>query len=517
VGAVVLYPWSEGVAVVWLPNAILATALLRFRPRDWAYVYAAGLAAEVVGDLTFGFPPYQSLCIGLVNALEATLFMLLAMFFAKGQANIGLLSVRGALAIVLSSVSVPAVTGLFGAVFLSDLTFTPDPYLQAWRTWWFGDSMGLLVGVPIGLLLRDAARSVARRRSRSLAVGGGGVSALLALLSGVLASTGYAWGAQQTALGAAIFLALTFGAVGAPAAAIWTTTVTLIGLAKYEADLGTVPRSQILLFLVLAAVYAIAATTESADTAMLQVSRTQKRLQDELDSAATYMRSLIPENQDGVVQVTSEYLPSRELGGDCFDFRWIDADHLMFWLSDVSGHGVAPAMVSVSVHDMLRAVSFGSGDGPLPPDQVLNELNQRFTMEQHADHYVTIWYAVYQRSSRALKYAGAGHPPALMFSGGEPNRLFSQGPPVGMFGDTTFVSSSEYVPVGSRILLYSDGAFDLSCRDGESFELDDFVSLCTELSTKTSLRLDELVDGLRSRTPDGQFEDDCSILSLHFT
>jgi sigma-B regulation protein RsbU (phosphoserine phosphatase) len=515
VGTVVLYPWSAGVAVVWLPNAVLVTALLKFRARDWPYIYAVGVAAEIVGDLTFGFPPYQSLCIGLVNALEATAFVLVATFVARRSQEIGLLSVRGALAIVLGSVSVPALIGLLGAVFLSDLTFAAEHYATAWRTWWFGDSMGLLVGVPIGLLLRDAARSVARRRSWRLAVGGGAVSVVLALLSGVLATHGYAWGAQQTALGAAIFLALTFGAVGAPCAAIWTTTVTLIGLTKFEEDLGSVPRSQVLLFLVLAAIYAIAATTESASTAMDHVSRTQSRLQSELDSAAAYVRSLIPRNLDGVVQVSSRYLPSQELAGDCFDFGWIDDDHLMFWLSDVSGHGVAPALVSVSVHDMLRSGSFCGGDNPLRPDRVLTELNQRFSMERHGGHYLTIWYGVYQKSSRTLTYAGAGHPPALLISGGNMKRLSSQSPPVGMFGDTKFSPSTEHIPVGARILLYSDGAFDIAAS-GTSFALDDFIQLCTQLHAPPSWSLEVLVDELRARTPHGQFEDDCSIVSLEF-
>jgi serine phosphatase RsbU (regulator of sigma subunit) len=516
VGTVVLYPWSEGVAVVWLPNAVLVTALLKFRPRDWPYVYAAGLAAEVVGDLAFDFPPYQSLCIGIVNALEATLVVLLATVIARRPREVGLLSVRGALAIVLSSALVPALIGLLGAVFLSDLTFMAVHYLTAWRIWWFGDSMGLLVGVPIGLLFRDASRSIARRRSLSLAVGGGGVSLGLAILSGFLAMHGFAWGAQQTALGAAIFLALTFGAVGAPSAAIWTTSVTLIGLLKFQEDLGSVPRSQVLLFLALAAVYAIAAATEAAASAMDHVSRTQASLQSELDSAAAYVRNLMPRSLDGVVQVSSRYLPSRELGGDCFDFAWIDDDHLMFWLSDVSGHGVAPALVSVSVHDMLRSGCLGGEDNSMRPERVLTELNRRFAMEQHGGHYVTIWYGLYQRSSRTLTYGGAGHPPALLFSGGKVNRLVSQGPPVGMFGDTTFTSATEHIPVGARILLYSDGAFDLVPDNGTPFDLDDFVQLCTELNYKAVSNLEELVDELRSRTHGGQFQDDCSIVGLRF-
>ncbi len=278
VGAVVLYPYleSDGVALLWLPNAVLATALIRFRPRDWPYVYAAGLAAEVVGDLTFDVAPHQALYFGAVNAVEATLFVLCAVFIASSRSSIGLLSVRSALAVVLASVTVPALTGSLGAIG-SVWTFDAD-YVTAWRTWWFGDSLGLMVGVPIGLLLRDAVRSVALRRSGRLALGGGGPAALVWLASATLAVNGNAWGAQQTGLAAAVLLALTFGAVGAPVAAVLTTTVTLIGLAQDE-GFASVVMDQTLLFVVFAAIYTIAATAESADQAMGQLRRARNDLE----------------------------------------------------------------------------------------------------------------------------------------------------------------------------------------------------------------------------------------------
>src|SRR6476620_5847327 len=109
-GTVLLYPFlaSGGVALLWLPNAVLVTALLRFRPRDWRYVYAVGLLAEVVGDLTFQCSIAQGLYFGVVNAIEATVFLLCAALIARGRRNIGLLKFVGAAAVILASVTVPA-------------------------------------------------------------------------------------------------------------------------------------------------------------------------------------------------------------------------------------------------------------------------------------------------------------------------------------------------------------------------------------------------------------------------
>lgn len=277
-GVALLYPFTEtgGVALLWMPNAVLVTALLRFRWRDWPYVYAAGLLAEVAADLTYNVAPHQALYFGLVNAIEATLVVLFAAFIARGRSNIGLLSVRGAVAVILAAVLVPSLTATIGALG-SVWTFGSD-YFTGWRTWWFGDALGLLVGIPLGLMLRDTARSVARCRTTPTAVGGGVAAALLLALSGILAAAGSAWGAQQTALAASVILALTFGAAGAPVAAVLTASVTLIGLARSD-DFGSAPQEQALLFVAFAAIYAIAATTEAGNRAMGELTEAHKKLE----------------------------------------------------------------------------------------------------------------------------------------------------------------------------------------------------------------------------------------------
>ncbi len=298
-GAALLFPYlvSDGVALLWLPNAVLVTALLRFRQRDWPYVYAVGLLAEVVGDLPFGVAPHQAFYFGVVNAIEATLFVLCAGLIAGGRRHIGLLSVRSVSAVVLASVMVPALTGLLGAIG-SVWTFDAD-YLTAWRTWWFGDSLGILVGVPVCLLLRDAIRSVALPRPGPLAFGGGGAAVFLFVVAASLSASGNAWGAQQTALAAAVLLSLTFGAVGAPTAAVLTTTVTLIGLAQEHEGLAVVVRDQTLLFVVFGAIYAIAGATESADQAMRQLTRSRNAERERAEAEAKY--HIIADNAVDVV------------------------------------------------------------------------------------------------------------------------------------------------------------------------------------------------------------------------
>ena len=103
VGSARLVPWFDGIGLLWLPNAVLAAALLRFRPRDWPYVYSAGVLAEVVTTLNSGWGLHQILSLGILNSAEATLFVLVAARIAAGRNDVGLLSVRGAVAVVIAS------------------------------------------------------------------------------------------------------------------------------------------------------------------------------------------------------------------------------------------------------------------------------------------------------------------------------------------------------------------------------------------------------------------------------
>jgi serine phosphatase RsbU (regulator of sigma subunit) len=245
--------------------------------------------------------------------------------------------------------------------------------------------------------------------------------------------------------------------------------------------------------------------------------RQTERLTADLRSAAAYVESTLPVGLDGPVQVSSYYLPSQELGGDCFDYRWVDDDHLVVYVIDVSGHGIEPALLSISVHNMLRSDALPLRT-LLVPDRVLAELNRRFQMDQHGQHFFTMWFGVYQASTRTLRYASAGAPPAFAFTSGDgatpvPD-LSTDCAPVGMFEDTVFTSSAYSVPPGCRILLYSDGAYELDLGDGQQLSLDDFRNLTARHASSPDSTLDGLVEELLALTPSHIFLDDCSLIEL---
>lgn len=237
------------------------------------------------------------------------------------------------------------------------------------------------------------------------------------------------------------------------------------------------------------------------------------RLRGELRSAADYVASILPGDLLGPVRVGSRYLASEELAGDCFDYRWIDDDHLIVYLIDVSGHGVGPALLSVSVHNMLRSGAIFQ-TARLAPEHVLSELNRRFQMDHHGGKYMTMWCGVYELSSRTLRYASAGAPPAFAIGDdGGVIELSTGGQPLGMFADLDFTARSYTVPHGCRILLYSDGAYEDAFTDGRQLPMQDFKNLFTRMAGSA---LDDFVSALGELRQVGAFEDDCSLIRLEF-
>jgi sigma-B regulation protein RsbU (phosphoserine phosphatase) len=193
--------------------------------------------------------------------------------------------------------------------------------------------------------------------------------------------------------------------------------------------------------------------------------RSEQHLAAELAKAADYVRSLLPAPLAGAVETEWCFQPSEQLGGDAFGYHWIDADHFAVYLLDVCGHGVGAALLSVSVLNTLRAQTLPEVDFRQPA-AVLAALDHAFRMEQHNQLYFTAWYGVYRPGTRELTHASGGHPPALLLAGAadrasSPTPLSTAAPAIGCLDNAAYVSATRPVERGARLLVLSDGVFEI--------------------------------------------------------
>ncbi len=248
--------------------------------------------------------------------------------------------------------------------------------------------------------------------------------------------------------------------------------------------------------------------------------RAQKqKLENELTEAAEYVCSLLPLPMHEPLDINYRFIPSRQLGGDCFDYYWLDPDYLALYLLDAAGHGLKATLPSISVLNLLRSRALQNLNY-YQPSEVLKALNETFQMSVKNDKYFTIWYGVYNRKRRQLMYSSAGHPPAVLISGNnlhsEVRLLRTSGMPVGMFPEAKYVDGFCNIAESSKLYLFSDGAYEITKTDGKLWGLDAFIKMLVDLHHPLDTRLDEIIIHLTSLNAKAAFDDDLSILQARF-
>jgi len=238
----------------------------------------------------------------------------------------------------------------------------------------------------------------------------------------------------------------------------------------------------------------------------------------DLQRASSYVVSLLPAPlTSGPVLTDWKFVPSTQLGGDAFGYDWIDAETFVFYLMDVSGHGVGSAMHSVTVLNVLRQRALPDVNF-VEPAQVLTSLNNRFQMDSHDGLFFTMWYGVYRTGDRTLTYGSAGHHPAYLVSSDKRtfNPLSTPAPMIGMIPDVVYEVQQTTVPRDNSLYLFSDGLVEVVTLSGERWNLSDLEPLLTEPALPGTSESERLYTAVKRATGAGPLDDDASLMVLKF-
>ena len=160
------------------------------------------------------------------------------------------------------------------------------------------------------------------------------------------------------------------------------------------------------------------------------------------------------------------YAPLDHLGGDYYDFAEPTPDHLGFLIADASGHSVAAAMVAVLTRFAFADVSRRTAR----PGEVLAALNQRLQGITE-ERFVTAFYGVFDRRTRVLRYANAGHPHPLRLEAatGTVKPLAAQGFLLGIVPDEVYAEREVTLAPGDTLCFFTDGLVEARNEIGEQF------------------------------------------------
>jgi sigma-B regulation protein RsbU (phosphoserine phosphatase) len=177
---------------------------------------------------------------------------------------------------------------------------------------------------------------------------------------------------------------------------------------------------------------------------------------------------------------SSDLRPCDELGGDGLNVIPLGDGKVGLYILDVSGHGVASALLSVTLSRLLSPPSEPSSiltrDGDVrgrfditPPAEVAARLNRLFPFDSATEQFATMVYGILNAATGEFRYVSAGHPgPVHLPAGADPVILESQGFPIGL-ADNAYEERSVRLGAGDRLYLYSDGVPEAMDPAGKQF------------------------------------------------
>jgi sigma-B regulation protein RsbU (phosphoserine phosphatase) len=191
----------------------------------------------------------------------------------------------------------------------------------------------------------------------------------------------------------------------------------------------------------------------------------------DLDAAARVQRAFLPTLPPEVsgARFAWAFEPCGQLAGDYLNVFRLGDRHAGLCVLDVAGHGVAAALLSVTLSQLLTRVAGGTPPAVVPPAEVVARLARELTPEATTGHTFSLLYGVLALDTGEFRFVSAGHPGPVHLTDGQPaNKLEVTGFPLGV-GSAVYKEHAVLLKPGDRLLLYSDGLTGVRNAEGEHF------------------------------------------------
>jgi sigma-B regulation protein RsbU (phosphoserine phosphatase) len=268
-----------------------------------------------------------------------------------------------------------------------------------------------------------------------------------------------------------------------------------------------------------------ASFNDMADQLVASVVRLQEttaakeRIESELRVARDMQMSMVPKIFPAFpdrpeFDIHGRIVPAREVGGDFYDFFFLDADHLCLAIGDVSGKGV-PASLFMAVTKTLLWATAGAGRGP---DEMLSLLNQERRRDNDTCMFVTLFCGVLDMCTGSLHYSNGGHNlPYVITRQGVQSVQGAAGTALGLVDEAAYQAGKVVLAPGDTLFLYTDGVTEAMNEAGKMFteaRLEAYLCRadCLPVAALTQA-VTEAVDAFVQGAPQS---DDLTLLALRY-
>jgi sigma-B regulation protein RsbU (phosphoserine phosphatase) len=246
----------------------------------------------------------------------------------------------------------------------------------------------------------------------------------------------------------------------------------------------------------------------------------KKRLTADLSLAAHMQARMVPHNfppfegHAYLFDIYGEMHPAKEVGGDFYDYFYIDDDHFAFVIADVSGKGIPSALFMIVTKTLIKNM-LQSG---YSIDRAMEKVNQQTCGSGEDGMFVTVWSGVLELSSGKLEFVNAGHNPPLLSVEENPYAAVVSKPDLVIGADfsTKYTRREIYIKPGDVLFLYTDGIIETFNEKKKMFGFERLKSVIDEMPRGSSFPLlfGQIKNVLSQWTGGAEQFDDITMLAL---
>jgi len=246
----------------------------------------------------------------------------------------------------------------------------------------------------------------------------------------------------------------------------------------------------------------------------------KERIESELKIAHAIQLSMLPKQFPPYpgrkeIDIYSKLLPARDVGGDFYDFLFIDEDHFLFVIGDVAGKGVPASLFMAKIQTLIRTMAKEKNG----PAEILRLANSEFAEDNDTGTFVTVFCGILDVLTGDLLYTNGGHNLPLLVRVGREVEVMSGAhcPAVGFYDDSAYAEDRMRLLPGDSIFMYTDGITEAFNLQGDMFgneRLNPIVADIARLPLKEAV--ENVIDAVKGFAGDAPQSDDITVQILRF-
>jgi sigma-B regulation protein RsbU (phosphoserine phosphatase) len=254
--------------------------------------------------------------------------------------------------------------------------------------------------------------------------------------------------------------------------------------------------------------------TQLNNSQLIQERIQKERLEEELRLAHKIQTDLLPSANPTLksVDIVGSNQPSRQVGGDYYDFIPVNEDWLGIAIGDVSGKGAAAAMLMSNLQASMQALTVNRSKSMTECISIVNSIIYRNTS---SEKYITFFYAELNEKTKQLNYVNAGHNYPLLLRNGEITQLKVGGLILGMMEGMPYQSDEIHLEKDDILVFYTDGITEAMNEAEEEFDEPRLIEIMKSSSHETAQKIhSNILNAVFKFSPNASDFDDITLIVL---